>query len=70
MFINRGLPGSGKSTLTRKIAALYESEERKCVVCAGDDFFTDKITGEYKFDPNKLQEAHASAQNKAYNACK
>ncbi len=43
MFINRGLPGSGKSTLSRRIDAEYGS-----VICAGDDFFTDPITGGYK----------------------
>ena len=65
MFINRGLPGSGKSTLSRKIAETYE----QTIVCAGDDFFTDE-NGNYIFDAKKLPEAHGAAQKKAENACK
>lgn len=65
MFINRGLPGSGKSTLSNKIKNIYE----KTVICSGDDYFTSS-SGEYKFDASKLSEAHMSAQSKATNACK
>lgn len=65
MFINRGLPGSGKSTLSKKIASLYENS----VICAGDDYFTDK-EGNYVFVGEKLHDAHAWAQAKASNACK
>jgi len=65
MFIARGLPGSGKSTLTKKIANLYSD----AVVCAGDDFFTDE-GGNYNFDASKLHEAHEAARTKAYNACR
>jgi hypothetical protein len=67
MFINRGLPGSGKSTLSRKIAAVYGVDST--VICAGDDFFTDEF-GNYNFVREKLKEAHETAQNKAINACK
>lgn len=67
MFINRGLPGSGKSTLSKKISSLYGFE--RSVICAGDDFFTDS-TGKYVFDSTKLEEAHAAAREKAINACK
>ncbi len=66
MFINRGLPGSGKSTLSRKIASLYG--ENNTVICAGDDFFTDE-SGNYKYDRDKLQLAHETARNKAIVAC-
>ena len=64
MFINRGLPGSGKSTLSRRIDAEYGA-----VICAGDDFFTDPTTGEYNFVAEKLGEAHASARQKCEDAC-
>jgi hypothetical protein len=67
LFINRGLPGSGKSTLSRKIAGTYGVNDT--VICAGDDFFTDEF-GNYKFVREKLTEAHETAQNKAINACK
>ncbi len=65
MFIARGLPGSGKSTLTKKIANVYPS----AVVCAGDDFFIDQ-NGNYNFDASKLHEAHEAAKTKACNACR
>ena len=70
MFILRGLPGSGKSTLCKKMSDIYRTDERDIVVCSGDDFFTDKKTGEYKWKAEKLDEAHASARNKAIEACK
>ncbi len=66
MFINRGLPGSGKSTLSKKIKELYGSE--KTVVCSADDFFTDK-DGNYNWVENKLGEAHFTAYSKAENGC-
>ncbi len=45
LILLRGLPGSGKSTL----AALL-SENGKYPVFSVDDYFTNKITGEYIFD--------------------
>lgn len=35
MFILRGLPGSGKSTIAREIKRLY----REAVVCSADEYF-------------------------------
>ncbi|RNA40083.1 2 -3 -cyclic-nucleotide 3 -phosphodiesterase-like, partial [Brachionus plicatilis] len=64
LFINRGLPGSGKSTLSNRIRKVYQNT----VICAGDDYFMDEF-GNYNFDRNKLHEAHLSAQNKAHKAC-
>lgn len=64
LFINRGLPGSGKSTLSNKIKNVYQNT----VICAGDDYFTDEL-GNYNFNHDKLKEAHLSAQNKAIDAC-
>lgn len=67
MFINRGLPGSGKSTLSKKIASVYG--QQKTIICSGDDFFVDSNTGEYRFNAEKLHDAHAMAQQKAHDAC-
>ena len=67
MFINRGLPGSGKSTLSKNIASVYGVD--KTVICSGDDHFTD-ANGVYKFDQNKLAKAHSEALQKAEHACK
>lgn len=64
LFINRGLPGSGKSTLSKKIKKVYKNT----VICAGDDFFMDEF-GNYNFDHDKLHDAHLSAQKKARDAC-
>jgi len=53
--------------LSKKIANTYGAENT--VICAGDDYFTDKTTGKYVFDGNKLADAHASAKLKAEQAC-
>ena len=65
MIINRGLPGSGKSTLSRSIKSSYEDS----IVCSGDDYFMDS-NGNYNFDQNLLFEAHLSAQKKADASCR
>jgi len=54
LFIIRGLPGSGKTTLARKIAN---------VVCEADQFFYE--FGEYKFDKERLGDAHSFCRDKA-----
>jgi ABC-type dipeptide/oligopeptide/nickel transport system ATPase component len=66
MFILRGLPGSGKSTLTKAILNKYPAS----VVCSADLYFTNKQTGEYKHDINKLKDAHLTCQMNAKQACK
>lgn len=48
LFIIRGLPGAGKSTVGEKIAGAY------CF--SADDFFDDNYNG--KFIPSKLENAH------------
>jgi hypothetical protein len=52
LFIVRGLPGSGKTSLGHKLSLL---------VYSADDFFTDE-KGQYNFDPSRLGEAHAACQ--------
>jgi chloramphenicol 3-O-phosphotransferase len=52
LFLVRGLPGSGKSSIARAISAKSVS---------ADDFF---MQGDkYVFDPKKLGDAHAYCQN-------
>jgi len=51
LYIVRGLPGSGKSTLANHIWNEY-------AVCEDDKYFIDKDTGEYKFNPDELKNAH------------
>ena len=42
----RGLPGSGKSTRAREL-------QEKGVIHSTDTYFTNPLTGEYKFDFEK-----------------
>lgn len=52
LYLLRGLPGAGKSTLAKSIGAIYFE---------ADMFFMGG--NEYKFDPLKLKDAHAWCQN-------
>lgn len=56
-FILRGLPGSGKSNLTRQLAYLYETADVPFAAVSADDYFIDK-DGNYNFDINLIGEAH------------
>src|SRR5690554_7497102 len=58
LYIVRGLPGSGKSTLGLKIADIYSF--------AADDFFDENYGG--KFIPSKLSQAHQWCYQKVRNA--
>ncbi len=51
LYILRGLPGSGKSTLANTIVDTI-------AVCEADQYFVDKETGEYKFNPDEIKIAH------------
>jgi uridine kinase len=65
MFINRGLPGSGKSTLSKRIKYIYETT----VICSADDYFMDS-NDNYNFDINKRPQAHQVAKEKAEKTCR
>ena len=70
VFIMRGISGSGKSTMVKKIVKeelKLLTEERKTdiedlieenlvVICSADDFFMKN--GNYEFDIEKISEAH------------
>lgn len=57
LYLLRGLPGAGKSTLARQLG---------CTHFETDSFFM--VDGEYKFDPSKLKDAHKWCQNEVHNA--
>jgi predicted kinase len=59
LILLRGLPGSGKTTLSKIILQLRSTDEPE--VLSADDFFEDK-EGDYNFDPTKLKEAHNYCQ--------
>jgi predicted kinase len=58
LYVIRGLPGSGKSTLGSKLAA-------QCY--AADDYFVGE-DGVYRFDPTKLSDAHLACQENVARA--
>ncbi len=60
LFLLRGLPGAGKSTLAKVIGGLYYE---------ADMFFLD-ANGEYKFDPAKLRDAHNWCRHQVMDAMK
>ena len=56
MFLMRGLPGSGKSTIVNSEVARVLPD---VVVCSADHFMMEN--GEYKFRPEKIASAHAKS---------
>lgn len=56
MYILRGIPGSGKSELALTLAC-SDHNGRYGIVCEADKFMVDDY-GNYKFDKDKLAEAH------------
>lgn len=69
MFILRGLPGSGKSTLGELIVELYNSAGKSARHISADDFFVGP-DGTYKYVPTDIGRAHDYSQNTAYLACR
>ena len=61
LYIIRGLPGTGKSTLGKMLA-------NEGLSFAADDYFM--VDGEYRFDPSKLGEAHNQCARNVKNALK
>ena len=60
LYLVRGLPGSGKTTLV--------SEIRGPEIIAADDYFM--VDGEYHFDPSKLPAAHQWCQEQCKTSLK
>ena len=65
MFILRGLPGSGKSTVAD---ALFDKYQGNAVICSADYYRYNK-QGEYVFSIESLQETHAKCQRRAEKYC-
>ena len=72
LYIIRGLPGSGKSTLGKQLADTYvdydtKSGGVKSYSYAADDWFYDK-DGVYNFKPEELPQAHADCESRVRGA--
>ena len=63
IFVLRGIPGSGKSTLTKEIV----SKDGGAIVCSADDHFMKD--GVYSFNPVELPQAHGACQRRFIAAC-
>ncbi|XP_028392960.1 2',3'-cyclic-nucleotide 3'-phosphodiesterase-like [Dendronephthya gigantea] len=61
MFILRGAPGSGKTTVAR---AILEQAKDQAIVCSADDFRYNE-NGEYVWQKEKLEETHNKCKKKA-----
>jgi len=72
LYIIRGLPGSGKSTLGEKLADSYTDYHPKFGGIkyhsyAADDWFYDE-DGNYNFNPEELLEAHEECHSRVMGA--
>jgi predicted kinase len=67
LYIIRGLPGSGKSTLGAALTAGPELARHGHVYSA-DDYFINPSTAAYEFNPGLLGEAHAMCQARVRDA--
>ena len=59
LYIIRGLPGSGKSTIAKSLGKSWQIFE-------ADQFFMKN--GKYEFDGSKLKDAHDWCKRKVHNA--
>lgn len=57
LYIIRGIPGSGKTTMAKKLVA----DGSVSTFVEADEFMTDD-KGNYKFDPSLLQKCHQQCQ--------
>ena len=62
IFVLRGLPGAGKSTLA-EILASSKGEKETSVICSADHYQVDE-KGDYKFSYENLGYAHGKCQAK------
>jgi hypothetical protein len=76
VIIIRGIPGSGKSTMIKKLLAsrllpdgeLEESLNKAVEICSADHYFINNESGEYVFVPENIGKAHGYCQIKFIEA--
>jgi len=61
VILNRGIPASGKSTITKNIVLTLQEVGISAISHSTDDFFM--LNGDYCFDVSKLREYHIKNQN-------
>ncbi|KAK4882405.1 hypothetical protein RN001_005724 [Aquatica leii] len=67
LILMRGLPGSGKSYLAKTIVDRSVGiPDYNTFILSTDEYFYNKRTGMYTFDPTMLGEAHEWNQHRAY----
>jgi len=64
MVLIRGVQGTGKSTLAKKLLAMYDDQFVKAFHYEADMYFVDE-EGNYKWDVNGVAEAHNWCQRMA-----
>ena len=57
IIINRAVPGSGKSTMSKAIQDILVAGGYSCKIHSTDEYHM--IDGEYKFDPSKIGHYHS-----------
>lgn len=62
LYMIIGVPGTGKTTLAKKIKEIYERNDRFINIRETDEYFIDPHTKEYHFDPSKLGICHKECQ--------
>lgn len=64
VYLMRGLPGHGKSSVAEVLKAGHPEHRAGNVwTCSADDFFV-QPDGRYAWDPAKLKDAHEACQSK------
>ena len=61
LYILRGIPGCGKSTLAETLYELHGGSSDS-IICTADDYFM--VDGHYRFNMKKLGEAHKWCQDR------
>lgn len=66
LIILSGLPGSGKTTIAKKMVSDHEARGERACICSADDYFIED--GKYVFRAEELEAAHTACQMSAERA--
>jgi tRNA uridine 5-carbamoylmethylation protein Kti12 len=68
LMILRGIPGSGKTTLATMLSHAAGIMDESVTHAEADQYFLNLYTGEYKFNKEKLPDAHEFCRSKVQDA--